>query len=168
MKQIKNVIAVFALAIGLMFAQSCADPCKDVECGANGTCVEGVCECNAGFEGDQCETEMRTKFLKTGATVSETCGGTNTPAYTVDIIKGNAIDAVRIKNLGNYDCSGTTSEYYVEGTVSGTSLTIPQQTVNILTCSITFSGSGSVSGTSVSITYTATYTGGSDNCTVSL
>jgi len=31
------------------------DPCAEVDCGANGQCTEGVCECEEGYEGDFCE-----------------------------------------------------------------------------------------------------------------
>ena len=31
------------------------DSCADVDCGDNGECVEGVCQCSGGFTGPQCE-----------------------------------------------------------------------------------------------------------------
>jgi len=34
------------------------DPCADIVCEENGTCVEGLCECDAGYEGDSCETNI--------------------------------------------------------------------------------------------------------------
>ena len=47
------------IAAGLLFMvaiQSC-DRCKDVDCGVGGTCEDGECVCDAGFSGDNCETE---------------------------------------------------------------------------------------------------------------
>jgi hypothetical protein len=34
----------------------CGDPCQDVECGENGSCVDGGCICEAGYSGDNCAT----------------------------------------------------------------------------------------------------------------
>ncbi len=37
------------------------DPCADVDCGEHGECVEGLCQCEEGFEGDRCETPVETE-----------------------------------------------------------------------------------------------------------
>ena len=34
-----------------------ADPCSDIDCGDHGTCVDGTCECDAGYTGDLCDEE---------------------------------------------------------------------------------------------------------------
>lgn len=44
---------------------SCSDPCDDVDCGTNGTCDDGTCLCSDGYEGMNCETETRAKYLGT-------------------------------------------------------------------------------------------------------
>jgi formylglycine-generating enzyme required for sulfatase activity len=31
------------------------DPCADVDCGEHGTCVQGICACDAGYEGEFCD-----------------------------------------------------------------------------------------------------------------
>lgn len=63
--------AIFAVSLS-----SCtSDPCKDVNCGTNGTCVEGNCECDPGYEGTSCETEMRAKFLGTYVATGSLCCG---------------------------------------------------------------------------------------------
>lgn len=58
-----------ALLLGafLMFTPACgdSDPCKDVDCGANGTCFEGECVCNEGFEGASCTDTWSAKFVGT-------------------------------------------------------------------------------------------------------
>ncbi|MFK7903689.1 MAG: hypothetical protein AB8B69_01120 [Chitinophagales bacterium] len=45
------------------------DPCFNVECPTNASCVvdagEAFCECNFGYEGDNCDIEVRSKFLGT-------------------------------------------------------------------------------------------------------
>ena len=34
------------------------DPCEGVDCGTNGSCVSGACECNEGYSGSSCETQL--------------------------------------------------------------------------------------------------------------
>lgn len=46
----------------LLLLNSCKDPCDDVNCN-NGVCVEGSCNCNAGWMGDDC-TVMRSSQFK--------------------------------------------------------------------------------------------------------
>jgi len=60
-----NTIIKFSFLILSIFIISCSDPCKDVDCGANGSCDEGICVCAEGYEGASCETEIRGKFLGT-------------------------------------------------------------------------------------------------------
>ena len=70
----KNLIYLF---LGALLVISCnTDPCKDVVCGTYGACSEGVCICDTGYEqdaDDQCNTEVRAKFIKSGWTASESC-----------------------------------------------------------------------------------------------
>lgn len=169
-KVISNVFLAATLLIGtsVMFT-SCSKPCKDVVCENGGTEREDgddcVCDCVTGYEGDLCETEMRTKFLQTNSTVAETCGSSQTPAYNASISASNdAVEKILIKNLGNYNCS--TGDYFVVGTVNGNNINISSQQV----CATTFSGSGKFVSTGVvEITYAATYNPGTgnvtDNCT---
>jgi tetratricopeptide (TPR) repeat protein len=35
------------------------DPCKNVNCGANGTCVNGTCRCKNGYTGNRCQTSPK-------------------------------------------------------------------------------------------------------------
>jgi hypothetical protein len=55
-----NLLAALLLST-LAFA-GCKDECKDVNCGANGACVEGNCVCDAGYLGTNCETALNSKF----------------------------------------------------------------------------------------------------------
>lgn len=42
----------------LAFVQyGCKDACDDVNCGPNGTCVDGTCNCDEGYSGDACQTK---------------------------------------------------------------------------------------------------------------
>ncbi len=46
----------------MYFMVSCETPpdslCIDVDCGANGICVEGICECDIDYVGDNCEINL--------------------------------------------------------------------------------------------------------------
>jgi len=52
------------LAFSVLFLFACADECKDVNC-ENGACVEGICECETGWEGELCEIKENAKFVGT-------------------------------------------------------------------------------------------------------
>ena len=39
-------------------APESVDPCEGVDCGENGTCVNGSCNCNDGYSGSSCETQL--------------------------------------------------------------------------------------------------------------
>jgi hypothetical protein len=153
MKNLKSALAILVMAFGLMITQnSCRDPCKDVECN-NGVCEEGTCKCDAGYEGTNCETAVRTKFLGTYA-FSENCN-TGQDSYTVTITTVDAdIQKIRISNI--YDAGLST-----EATVSGTSLTIASQSFGLAT----ISGSGSISGSNLTLSYSIAAGGATDACT---
>jgi len=42
----------------MYFMISCSDPCADIDCGVNGVCVLGTCDCDAGYTGDVCEINI--------------------------------------------------------------------------------------------------------------
>ncbi|MEN9522945.1 MAG: EGF-like domain [Bacteroidota bacterium] len=163
MKKIKlfafAVMTVLSVA-SVTYLNSCKkDPCKDVVCNNGGTCVDGNCSCATGYEGTNCDAEMRTKFIVSSTSFTEACNGGST--YNITISKGTSISDVIIENLGNYAC--TSGSYTVKATVDGTNLTIPSQTV----CSTVFSGTGTITNGKVSISYKATYGTPSvtDDCT---
>jgi hypothetical protein len=65
-----NLIQFLLAFVFVFFLTTCTsdDPCKDVDCGQTailptGKCVEGVCECNHGFEGAYCAEEWSFKFI---------------------------------------------------------------------------------------------------------
>ena len=150
----KKLFFMPALLLGvlLMFAPGCGedDPCKDVSCG-NGVCIDGSCDCDTGYElgaSGECDTEMRTKFLGTYNT-SETCSPQSSGTYANTVTtSGSAIDKIIISNFGDSGINAT-------ATVNGTSLTVEPfvfQAFNV-------TGSGSINGTVITISYTATESG---------
>ncbi len=54
--RILNILFCFVLI--MISVQSCNDPCDDINCGPNGTCVDGTCECDEGFLGTNCEQTL--------------------------------------------------------------------------------------------------------------
>ena len=99
------------------------------------------------------ETPDRDKFL--GAyTVVETCGSGN-DSYDITIIEsGTAENAVIIVNLYDFGAQ-------ISATVSGNNITIPSST----TGGITYSGNGTISGNTLTVTFTVSDGSASDNCT---
>jgi hypothetical protein len=108
-----------------VFLVSCEDdPCKGIVCAYSGTCVEGGCKCQVGYEGVHCETVMRDKFVGIW-NVNE--DGTLSsfdqyPSY-IEAHSSLKVNEVWLRNLQN-----KISEPVV-ATVLGDSITIPKQVV---------------------------------------
>lgn len=151
--RIFQILGVVAIAtIGMTSCET--DACKDVDCGLNGTCVDGDCVCDAGYEGVDCDTEERAEFLGT-YNVSESCtSGNYTYSITVST-SSSGVTSVIISNFGDYNVN-------VTGTVSGNALTIASQSVG----GGQFQGSGQISGNILTISYTVTAGTSTDSCTM--
>jgi len=46
------------LILSLFLITGCKDACEDIDCGTNGTCIDGTCECEAGYSGANCERNV--------------------------------------------------------------------------------------------------------------
>lgn len=121
--------------------------------------VPGCTDANAeNYNADATEDDgtcvlARAKFLGT-YNVNETCTS-GTYNYTITITEsGTSDDAIIITPFGNYENTS------VRATVSGAGISF-NDTQN----AITFSGSGDITGNSLSIIYTASQAGIQDNCT---
>jgi hypothetical protein len=138
----------FAAVFGL-FATSCeTDPCKDVVCGDHGTCLEGVCNCENGYEKDSaglCNTEIRAKFVGSW-TVSDNCSQSGTASYTVSVTASTAnILEVKITNFwGSFVNQGT-------ATIDGSTINIARQEPDADQYFI--SGSGTINAANNSIAW---------------
>ena len=152
---------LFCLSLGFLVLLSCEqDPCRDVLCGAQGSCDEGsgACICNTGYEQDstgQCNIEMRAKFIG-NYSLSETCG-TGMDNYNCEITASSqGIMKIVFSNL--YDASIAVPA----DLQSSTTFTIPAGTPL---------GTGTISGTGeynsatnqVTLSYTFTDVNGSDD-----
>ena len=127
MKLFKHIALAAILTVGafsaVMYSSSCTkDKCKDVTCQNGGVCSDGVCTCAIGYEGTNCETASRAKFVKSW-TASDTrvADGHAEPTYVAPIAAGTTIVDVKI---GNFWGSFT---HDVIGTVSGNVITVPSQ-----------------------------------------
>lgn len=153
--RILQILGVAAVAtIGMVSCDT--DPCKDVDCGVYGDCVEGDCVCDDGYEGAACATVQRDKFIAT-YNVNESCSSGNFTYSITVTTSSTGISSIIITNFGDYtvNVTGTVNE-------NGTSITIPNQTVG----GGTFSGSGQISGDILTITYTVTAGSSTDTCTM--
>lgn len=123
-----NKKLVYSLAFLLsmvVFSTSCGDtdPCKDVTCGDHGTCFEGGCVCDDGYEQDangQCTVLSVSKFLGQ-FNVAEDCSNSPASSYTITITQGIGASDVNISNFwGLFQNS-------VKATVNGNQITIARQ-----------------------------------------
>ncbi len=156
--KLSQLTVVLGLSTAMLFP-SCKkdDPCDDVVCQNGGTCNDGNCACAGGYEGSTCGTEVRAKFLS-AYNVTEACPSGNYNYQITITTSSSGVDRVIINNFGGYNVS-------VSGSVSGSSLTIPNQQINVQGTAATFSGSGQLSGNILTISYTISSGSSSETCT---
>lgn len=97
-----KAIKIFSLALSFaaIALTGCKDPCKDVACQNAGTCDDGTCICATGYEGTNCETEQRAKFLAT-YNVQESCTFFGNDNFTISIAPSaqGGVTGVVINNM---------------------------------------------------------------------
>ena len=96
----------------LLFTPSCgdSDPCKDLEgkCGS-GSCFEGECVCDEGFEGTNCDAEWVAKFVGSylGADkVTASTAGNDLGPYNLTkpaVVTRKTGTTISIANFGGFD-----------------------------------------------------------------
>lgn len=122
----KNVILATLTTLTVFFAvgfNACKpDKCKHVNCAYNGTCKDGTCLCQTGYEGEHCETITRNKF-KGIYNVNEDGTLSTAAQYTISIEDGDQINKVVIKNFQNNFTEDVVAYVYKD------TLTIPNQTL---------------------------------------
>jgi len=121
--------------------------------------MNGTCSCAPGYEGSDCSTLQRTKFLG-GYTVNESC---DSGIYNYDFfIEASTAGVTRVllTNFGAVD--GST----VSASVSGTTLNIAQQSFMVGGQNWGVVGTGQLNGTTLTMTYTLTFPDNTtDGCT---
>lgn len=162
MKKLFKLFAIGLLA-SATFTACDKDDCKDVVCGDYGQCIDGSCLCNEGYEQGSdglCSVEVRQKFLGS-FTGTESCSSSPTGTYTITVIRGTGIRDIQISNFWNL------FDNAVLATISGNEVTIGRQDPD--GDGYVVEGSGSISGTTLTLTYTVTSsTGSMDYCNSSV
>ena len=101
---------VLLLAFTIITIVQCKEPCDNVDCGPNGTCIFGECDCDPGWTGPNCavrDQDSPKKYLKT---VSGTAGIDN---FKYDS-SNRLIEVVDIDNSGT---SRTFSYDFIQDTL---------------------------------------------------
>jgi len=101
MKLYTLLCAVYALLLfaGCKKDENGTDKCKGTKCINGGTCVDGICSCPAGYEGTDCGTLSRTKFLGTYSGVVKTGGVANSMSITITISENADKTKINISGL---------------------------------------------------------------------
>ncbi|MBL7767036.1 MAG: calcium-binding EGF-like domain-containing protein [Chitinophagaceae bacterium] len=159
MKNLKSILVASFLTVGIfsttVFTSCDPDPCQDVICNNGGTCTDGTCTCKAGYEGTDCSTLSRTKFIGT-YTGNETCT-VGTDSYSIQCTTNSDDTKFNIINLYN-----NSPQLTAIASADGNSFTIPSQTVG---AGVTASGSGAITSNSITITYTISDGVSTNTCT---
>ncbi len=170
MKNLFQLAGAALLAATMLFSTtSCnQDPCvaKKITCANGGTCLDGLCSCVDGYEGELCAAESRTKFLGANNaqavyTGPETCTvGTDNYSVTVSASTTDAIKLV-VTNLYN-----NTPPYVFPIAVKGSKFT--GSSISVGTTAIIKNITGTLDANKLTIVYTigSTLAGIPDNtCT---
>lgn len=119
-----SLFTAFSTLTVLSGLTSCnPDKCQAIACAYGGICQDGKCICADGYEGYQCETEMRARYLGIW-TVTEDGTISNAAQYAVAVTRGDKPREIRIANFYNAITQP------VKAYVSSDTVTIPMQAVN--------------------------------------
>ena len=145
MKSIRNIAFSALLAVGaftmVTYTACTKDECEDVVCNNGGACVSGTCNCATGYEGTNCDTKARDKFVGT-FNGNETCT-VGSDEYAVTITAHSEDLKINLANIYNQSFSAvctltSNTAFSFSSTQSGT----------------TFSGTGTLSGNTLTLEYT--------------
>ncbi len=162
---------MFILATVLAFATTISltscneDLCKNVDCGAHGTCKEGVCDCEAGYETDtngRCDLLSNQKFVGKFKQIdkAQTTADTAFCSETYDIvIKAVAANISKIE-IDNFAGSGTKFLATIPSTAPTTFTIDPNQSFGASGIIFFGTGSGKISADGKTLTITYEFTSG--------
>jgi hypothetical protein len=96
----KQRVTSVLFLLSMLFIASCKDePCDTIVCQNNAPCIDGICDCPPGFEGEFCEELSRQKILG-NFNVTSNCTGDTSVTDTWDIGASNsAFNEVLINNF---------------------------------------------------------------------
>jgi hypothetical protein len=113
-------LAAVSTVLSIGYVSCNRDKCKTIVCANTGVCDGGKCICPSGYEGSNCETISRNKFLGNWR-VFEKGSTSNAAQYGISIQASGKVTDVVIRNFNNF------FETPVKGYVNGDTLTIPNQ-----------------------------------------
>lgn len=119
------IYTLSTLSVGYVaFMSSCTqDKCKSIACAYGGSCDEGRCKCLPGYEGTNCETITRNKFMG-GWQVHEKGLVSPDRQYPIAIEADKEVTTVWLKGIYNYFTGKSVKAY-----IQGDSIIIPNQQV---------------------------------------
>lgn len=115
-----SAMSVVSVVAAITYSSCNRDQCKSIVCANKGVCSGGKCTCPSGYEGSNCETVSRTKFLGNWH-VFEKGSVTNAAQYPISIEPTTQVTDVVIRNFYNYFRTP------ILGKVYGDTLYIPNQ-----------------------------------------
>ncbi len=115
-----SAFATFSAFISITYLSCNRDKCKTIVCAHGGVCNSGGCICPSGYEGSNCETISRDKFIGNWS-VFEKGSLTEAAQYPLSIVRGSLITDVSINNFYNYFLTP------IHGYIAGDTLYIPNQ-----------------------------------------
>ncbi len=134
---------VLSLSVAVIYSSCKKDPCKDVVCQNDGVCDDGTCDCTTGYEGDDCSTEWRAKFIASyKSSGTDNTGGTYTDIPTNIATSSSGVSKIIINITGAFSFTATLT--------SSTTFTVDNQTVS----GYTYSGTGTLSGSNIALSLT--------------
>lgn len=140
----KKFVLLFLVFGAIIFISSCGDDCDTVVCQNEGFCEQGVCACQAGFEGEFCEILTREK-LTGNYNITTSCdeGSTSTEEWAV-AGSASALNEILINNFHeqafNVTATLINNDFFELKESSLTS----QGTIYTVTGTGTFDGSGEI------------------------
>jgi len=154
---------LFYLSLILLGLCACNtdEACKNIACGSHGSCAEGACQCDPGYEiGPDATCDVRT-VERIARVYSGSTQGCNSGNHNVTLQASNIQDEILILvNLGNYSCDNGESVVVEAEILSPTAFKLEPGPY----CGkYTFSGEGSISDDEIRITFQAEYAGISGN-----
>lgn len=162
MKSLKHIALGSFLALstfGVTLYSSCSkDKCKDVVCQNGGTCAEGICTCATGYTGTNCETIYRTSFANTyKGTGSDNGGFTYTDFRMKFESTGSDVTKMSLTILDNTGASAGVPVLTIDlsnFSSTGASFTVESATQTVSGVTYTYTGTGTINGTTASLSLT--------------
>lgn len=126
MKSLLKSLLIYTLStlsfVYVALMTSCSqDKCKSIACAYGGSCDNGTCKCLPGYEGSNCETITRSKFIG-GWQVHEKGLVSPDRQYPIAIEADKEVTTVWLKSIYNYFTGKAVKAY-----IKGDTITIPNQ-----------------------------------------